>query len=143
MLSILHLSIDLTDIIIFIIGSGTGVLGSYLVNKLTDKRRKKEATQELQKEFQEAMQQMPEFIAEIKSDLSQDGNNLIREFFISKRSFALNTSEKCFVYYEDDHPGLKSKAKILDNLGFVFDITPGNAPKYRMTEEFVKLVLNH
>jgi len=85
---------------------------------------------------------MPELIAEIKNDLMQEGDNLIREFFISKRSYSLNPGSKCFVYFEDDHPDLQSKVHILENLGFVIDITPGNAPKYRMTEEFVKLVVN-
>jgi len=119
-----------------------GAFATYLVNKFTDKRRKKEASRELQKEFLKAKQQMPELIAEIKNDLLQEGNNLIREFFISRKNYSLNPGGKCFVYYEDDHSDLQSKVHILENLAFIIDITPGNAPKYRMTEEFVKLTLN-
>ena len=138
----MHLSIDLTAIITFILGLVLGAFATYLVNKFTDKRRKKEAVKETVKEFQEVMQQMPELIAEMKNDLLQEGNNLIREFFISRKSFSLNPGGKCFVYYEDDHEDLQSKIHILENLDFIIDITPGNAPKYRMTEDFVKLVLN-
>jgi hypothetical protein len=123
-------------------GSIVGAFATYRVNKLTDKRRKKEATQELQKEFLDAKQQMPELIAEIKNDLLQEGNSLIREFFISKRSYTLNVSDICFVYFEDDHPDLQSKVHILESHGYIIDITPGNAPKYRMTEEFVKFVVS-
>lgn len=85
---------------------------------------------------------MPELIAEMKNDLLQPGEGLIREFFLSNKGYVLNAGSKCFVYYEDDHPDLQSKIHILENLGFIIDITPGNAPKYRMTEEFVQLVLS-
>jgi len=142
MLSTLHLNIDLTAIISFILGLIVGAAGTYFGNKYTDKRRKKETAKETEKEFQEVKQQMPELIAEIKNDLLQEGNNLIREFFISKRSYTLNVSDKCFVYFDDDHENLKSKVHILENHGYIIDITPGNAPKYRMSEEFVKFVLN-
>lgn len=135
-------NIDLTAIITFSLGLILGSIATYIVNKLTDKRRKKEAISEVKKEFLAAQQQMPELIAEIKNDLLQPGEGLIREFFLSKKGYVLNASSKCFVYYEDDHPDLRSKIHILENLGFIIDITSGNAPKYRITEEFIKMVLN-
>jgi len=138
----MRLNIDLTAIITFFLGLILGSIATYIVNKLTDKRRKKEAISEVKKEFLAAQQQMPELIAEIKNDLLQPGEGLIREFFLSNKGYVLNAGSKCFVYYEDDHSDLQSKIHILENLGFIIDITPGNAPKYRMTEEFVQLVLS-
>jgi len=96
----MHLSIDLTDLIIFLLGSIVGAFAIYLVNKFTDKRRKKEAVKETAKEFREVTQQMPELITDMRNDLVQEGNNLIREFFISKKSYSLNPGGKCFVYFE-------------------------------------------
>ncbi len=138
----MHLSIDLTVIITFILGLVLGAFATYLVSKLTDKRRKKEVVKETAKEFLETKEQMPELITEMKNDLLREGNNLIREFFISRKSHSLNTGGNCFTYFEDDHSDLQSKIHILENRYFIIDITPGNAPKYRMTEEFVKLILS-
>jgi len=85
---------------------------------------------------------MPELIAEMKADLTKEGNELIREFFLVKKSWSLNAANPCFVYYFDDHENLQSKVHVLENHGFVYDVTPGNAKKYRMTEEFVEFVLS-
>ena len=84
---------------------------------------------------------MPELIAEMKEDLTNPENQFIREFFLSRREFILNRGAPCFIYYENDHENLQGKVHILENMDYVIDITPGNAPKYRMTEEFVSLVL--
>lgn len=92
--------------------------------------------------FRKVNQSMPELIAEIKDDLSREGNQLVREFFIVGKQWCLNVSYKCFCYYFEDHDELQNKIHVLDNCGFVTDITTGKAKKYRMTEEFVELVLS-
>ena len=44
------------------------------------------------------------------------------------------------MYYEEDHPGLWGKAKVLSNFGYVIEVRPGDLPIYRMTEDFVNLL---
>lgn len=84
---------------------------------------------------------MPELILEFKEDLSE-GNQEVRHFFlIPNEKVVFNAREHCFVYYEDRHVNLRGKVAILENHGYVVDVTTGNAPKYRMTEEFVDLLL--
>ena len=84
---------------------------------------------------------MPELIVEIKEDLAKEGNEFIREFFIISKCWTLNAIDRCFVYYFEDHENLQGKIHILENYGFVVDVTPKNTKKYRMTEEFVNLLL--
>ena len=67
----------------------------------------------------------------------------MREFFVMSRRHVLGGSEKHrFIYYEEDHDNLRGKIDVLENLGYVADVTPGNTPIYRMTEEFVRLVVD-
>jgi len=91
--------------------------------------------------FRKVNSMMPELILEMKQDLMKEGNQFIREFFISSKRWMLNIIDPCFVYFSEDHENLQSKVNILENYGLVFDVTPGNAKKYRMTEEFVDLIL--
>lgn len=96
-----------------------------------------------QPSFQQVKEQMPALIAEIKKDLQGEGGQFVREFFVMSRRHTLGGSEKPrFVYYEEDHDNLRGKIDVLENLGYVADVTPGNTPIYRMTEEFVRLVLD-
>lgn len=91
--------------------------------------------------FQNVKTSMPGLIAEMKEDLTKKGNEFIREFFIISKRWTLNVTDPCFVYYLEDHENLQGKIHVLENYGFVIDVTPGNAKMYRMTEEFVELVL--
>lgn len=130
------------NLISFLSGIIIGATGSYFGNKYTDRRREQEAKSKEKQQFLEVVGMMPDLISEMKNDLSKPEQKLIREFFLTKRAYSLNPGNLSFVYYEDDHPGLHGKIHVLENLGYVTDITPGNAPMYRMTEDFVKLVLN-
>jgi hypothetical protein len=92
--------------------------------------------------FLNVKNQMPALVAEIKKDLEGEDSKCVREFFVMSKQHILGGSEKPrFIYYEEDHANLRGKIDILENHGYVADITPGNTPIYRMTEEFVKLVL--
>lgn len=93
-------------------------------------------------QFLEIASQMPDLISEMKKDLSVPEHKFVREFFLSKRAYVLNPRDLSFVYYEDEHPGLQGKIHVLENLGYIIDVTPGNVPKYRMKEDFVRLVLD-
>src|SRR5438874_5932714 len=57
--------------------------------------------------------------------------------FLKARSYGrLRTT-----YYEDDGTNnYLGKTRILEARGYVIDVTPGNAPNFQMTEEFVALL---
>lgn len=84
---------------------------------------------------------MPELISEMKDDLSLEGKEHIREFHIRQKSWVVNITRPCFAYYVEDHVNLESKMQILENYGFIYDTTTGNLKWYRMTEEFVYLLM--
>ena len=85
---------------------------------------------------------MPALIAEMKAGLQGKDGKFVREFFVVNKNVTLGGSSKLrFVYYFEDHEYLQGKLDVLENYGFIEDVTPGNCPIYRMTEEFVKLVL--
>jgi hypothetical protein len=98
-------------------------------------------TKSIEAAFLKVKASMPELILEMKKDLTDEGNAFTREFFIISKSWILNVVDPCFVYYFEDHENLQGKIHILENYGFVIDVTPGNAKKYRMTEGFVELLL--
>jgi len=93
--------------------------------------------------FFKVKEQMSSLIAEMKEDLQSESGQFVREFFVmSKRHTLAGSSKPRFIYYEEDHDNLRGKIDILESLGYVVDVTPGNTPIYRMTEDFVNLVLN-
>ena len=47
-----------------------------------------------------------------------------------------------FVLYLEDHDNLQGKIDVLENLGYVVNATEGKTPVFRMTEDFVSLVLS-
>jgi hypothetical protein len=97
-------------------------------------------TKSIKAAFLKVKTSMPELIAEMKEDLTKEGNEFNREFFIVSRRWTLNVV-RCFFYYFEDHGDLQGKIHVLENYGFVKDVTPGNAKKYRMIEDFVELVV--
>jgi hypothetical protein len=94
--------------------------------------------------FLQIKEQMPALIAEMKKDLEGEDGKFVREFFVMSKRHVLGGSEKPrFVYYEEDHENLPGKIDILENRGYLTDVTTSNVPIYRMSEDFVQLVLNH
>lgn len=131
------------NLIVYLAGILTGAAGSYLGNKFTDRRRDQEAKTKEQRQYQEIVSQMPDLISEMKNDLSDPKQELIREFFIAKKAWTINFGEeRRLIYYEEEHPDLRVKINVLDNLGYISKVKSGTAPIYRMTEDFVRLVLN-
>jgi hypothetical protein len=126
----------------FLIGVFTGAAGSYFGNRFTDRRREQEKSTADRRVFAAVRNQMPALIAEMKSDLELDNSQLVREFFvIERRSVAMGRSSKPrFAYYVEDHKQLHGQLEVLDNRGYIIDVTSGNTPVFRMTEEFVQLV---
>ena len=89
-------------------------------------------------------EQMPDLITEMREDLSREGCESIREFFVvSNRRIAMGRSNKPrFSYYADEHDDLMGKLDILENMRLIEDVTSGNTPIYRMSEPLVELVLS-
>ena len=136
------MNILITHIISFAIGLSTGILGSYIANRLSEKAKKKDEIKDRKKEFKTIFTKMPDLIKEMKEDLLNPEMGGCREFFISpSKSVVFNLRTPAFFYYEDEHDNLKTKIRILENTGFVFDITPGNTPKYQFDEEFIELIM--
>ena len=130
-------------LITFVLGAFTGAAGKYLADKYTDKRRSKEKETGKRKIFLNLAEKMPELIKEMQEDLSKPEWMVIREFYIlpNDRVSFNSGGERCLFYYEDQHENLKHKIKLLENNGFVDDVTHTNTPKYRMIEEFVECVI--
>lgn len=127
-------------LISFLLGLLTGAAGKYLADKYTDKRRDIEDEKSEIKKFKSVRKKMTSLIDEMKEDLLK--HELFRDFFIiPSRGMSLNATE-CFVYYEKEHDNLISKISILENNDYIYDISTGNTPKYRMTDEFVNMILN-
>lgn len=92
--------------------------------------------------FTDIAEQMPELITEMQTDLQREECKFVREFAIlGKKSYSFNSTKPRLVYYEEDYSNLRGMIDTLENRGYVVDVTPGNVPIYRMTEEFVRLVL--
>lgn len=103
--------------------------------------KKFSVTKSLESIFLKVKSSMPELIVEMKEDLIKEGNNFIREFFIASKRWTLNVVDHYFVYYFEEHENLQGKVHVLENYGFVIDVTSENVKKYRMTEEFIDLLL--
>lgn len=130
-----------THIISFLFGTATGAAGSYFATKYTDRRREKEGKEKAKSTFRKVQEIMPDLIQEMKTDFNNPEFISIREFAILPNDRVIfNSGQPRFIYYEEQHNDLKGKVSILENHSFVYDVTPGNAPIYRITEEFWELV---
>ena len=131
----------------FLFGAFSGAVatyfGTYFGNKYTDKRRTKETKKEEKNTFKKVSRIMPELLIEMKKDLSDESFVLVREFFLCNKKNTVNSSSPRFRYHFDEHANLQNKIDVLENHGYIFDVTLGNTPIYRMTEEFVALLKEH
>jgi hypothetical protein len=134
-----QVTIDISKAIERPLTKGKGVS---LTHKFPDEHHLHNFVSASEKKFKKVQNMMPELITQFKTDLSTEDNKLIREFFVLPNNrVCLGGSEKPrLIYYEEEHKGLRNKIDILENQGFLIDVTPGNAPIYRMTEEFVELI---
>ena len=136
------MTFDLASTLIgFLVGTATGAAGAYFANKYTDRRREQEADKRVKQQFLTIKRQMPQLLAEMKADLA--GNFHTREFFVlPNRREQLEGSEKPrFIYYEDEHDNLRGKLDILENASYIIDVTPKSVPIFRMSEQFVELLM--
>ena len=130
-------------VITFSSGLLIGIFGSFFANRLSDKAKDKDMRKAEMTRFRDAKNKMPDLIREMKSDLTGSSMETCREFFISPSKRAVfNPGRPTFLYHENEHDNLVSKVRILENLGFVLDITEGSTPKYQFDEKFVDFLIN-
>jgi hypothetical protein len=93
--------------------------------------------------FQDALAQMPKLLANMAHYLRLEETKFIREFFvIPDRNKVLGGTEKPRLkYFEEDYDNLRLKLDILQDYGFIEDVTPKNCPIFRMMPHFAKLLL--
>jgi hypothetical protein len=134
----------LSYLITFLIGVLTGAAGKYIADKYTDKRHRKEQKMDLQNNFLKIANKMPDLIIDMRNDLLKSQFSVIREFYVLPNSRVpfYSGEDKFFFYYEEKYDNLLHKIKLLEDYGFVKDLTPITIPKYRMSEEFVHCVIN-
>jgi hypothetical protein len=101
--------------------------------------------QELQnhEKMMEGIKDRDQLIAEMKTDFTKSENSTIREFVILPYDRVIsNDQQPRFYYFEHQHENLRGKISILENHGYVRDVTVSNTPIYRITEDFWNLILD-
>lgn len=127
----------------FLTGAFTGAAGNYLADKYTDARRDKEEEKKSKKLWREIKSRFPAVIEEMERDLKTEGASGIREFFVKKSSTMIGfINEPCFELHTDKLADVRPAVQFLLDQGLIKDITPGNAPMYRMSERLVDLLLD-
>lgn len=120
-----------------------GIFGNYFANRLTAKAVVRDSKSVERKSFRDVKRKMPELINEMKVDLNATEMESCREFFIlPSKNVCFNFRGLALMYYENEHAGLHAKIRILEQLGFVYDITETNTPRYQFQENFVGFLLN-
>jgi hypothetical protein len=84
---------------------------------------------------------MPALLNEMRADLASD--SLVREFVTlpSHHNRFNHGDTKRFEYYGNVHQDLAGKVAMLENVGYICDVRVKDYPIYRMTEEFVQLLV--
>lgn len=128
-----------------IVGAVGGAVGKYFADKHTDQRKAEEERKARKAVFTGCEAQMPELFKEMRHDLKE--YPLCRDFIIVTKAWNVKADRDnpFFQYYFETHADLKAKLIILQNHEFVQDITAEGslATKYRMTEKFVALLIEH
>lgn len=127
-----------SHLLAFLAGVMTGAAGTYLADKFTDQRREGETSKAATALLRSTEAEMPELFAEIRSDRLEPAFSGIRDFFVlPDRGVTINAEGEILTYYEAEHQNLRDKVATLEERGYIRDITTGNVPRYRMSDEFI------
>lgn len=138
------MELDISHLATFLVGAFSGAGGQYLGVKYTDKRRNAEGRNRAKAEFLKIKKAMPSLMTSMQDDLSNPEKALLREFILlPHRRIIFNGSKSRLGYYEENHPDLTAMAGVLQNHAYIIDVTTGDTPTFRMTEDFVACVLKH
>jgi hypothetical protein len=132
---------DVTHLVTFLGGAAVGSAGTYLADRFTDQRRAQEIASSHKKRFAELNKIMYALFKEMVDDLKADKSCAIREFVILPNERVMfNSNTPRFVYYEVKYPNIRNQVALLAEVGYVQDVTVGNAPIFRMQESFVAML---
>ncbi len=83
---------------------------------------------------------MPDLIGDMRKDILEDKTGLQRNFW-GVHIQAIYAPKSASIYYDPErYPDFEAKLTLLENAGFIIDISLSDAPLYRMTEEFVEML---
>ena len=85
--------------------------------------------------YEKIVRLMPALLKEMREDLQKHPTT--REFVVLKRGWVYNSQGPFLAYYIDEHDDLEGKLQILQNLGFVREITFNNVRRFIFEESFV------
>ncbi len=131
-----------SHLLVFVVGVAGGVAVSFFSSSLTELRQAHQAKRQSRRTIGSVRAQIPTLIHEMRKDLTE--HSTLREFFVlpSSRVFLNAGGNPTLRYLEEEHPGLCTAVHILENHGYVSDVTSTNTRRYRMSEEFVSFVFN-
>jgi len=133
--------LDVSYLATFLGGAAVGSAGQYLADRFTDQRREQKKVSDEKKRFANLNGLMPLLFQEMASDLKMDQSATIREFVVlATKGISFNSSKPRFAYFVSEHPNLKNQVSLLSEAGYVQDVTVGNAPIFRMRDDFVLLL---
>jgi hypothetical protein len=138
-----------------LVGIFVGAAGKYYADKYTDQRKRQEGKSSLRNEFERCRKHMPELFDEMKTDLA--ANSLKSEFVLldvrlsyggfpdQPLAYYMNGIRDAETYKDERatgtvHSHLLDKVKILENAGFVRDISRTSVPYFRMSDEFREML---
>jgi hypothetical protein len=118
-----------------------GAGGTHQAEQSADQQQRRQAERldrDLMKELQAIM---PQLLDEMRKDVSQPGNEAVREVFLAPtRGNSLWVEHQVFIYYESDHQELRNQVALLEAHGLLKDITEKHTPRFVMQERFVRLL---
>jgi hypothetical protein len=117
-----------------LIGVVVDQFATYFRERLTTNQTAAKIERQRRDAFALVQTEMPVLIREMVEDVRRDP--LIREFVVlTHEGIRFNGSQERFIYYISSHPDLMAQLNILENHGYVLDVTPSDTSIYRFTEE--------
>jgi hypothetical protein len=126
-----------THLIALLVGVFIGASGQYFADRFTDQRRAQEGKRKSSQRFAEVEALMPALSAEMRQDVLADTTGTRREFFPYNIGVIFSPGPDKFFYEPQKHPDIVSQLVVLENNGYVIQVTEA---LYRMTEKFVTLL---
>ena len=124
----------------FLSGALTTAAGNYLADRFTDKRRDKNDAAYALAQWDDIQDRFPRVLMEMKDDVKNPEFSSVREFFVKSSRSTISREGSFFEYHTDVHDDLVAAVCHLEELGYVVDVTSGNTPMYRMTEQFIDML---
>jgi len=127
----------------YVLGIISGAFASSLGESLNERRRRRQLKRDADQEWKLIESKYTELIAEMREDMSNPKNRHTRIFFVKSSKTSIGSSnEPAFEYHTDKHSNIYAAVADLEARDYIRDITPGNCPMYRMSENFAERLIN-